>query len=945
MVDFLGKLETTYNCKFLFEPQVVKGLVVALEVDHLQQLSEVLADIGEQHRLEFEEIEPDFWVLKPAFHYGLLQGHVYNVDGEPLIGASLYDPLSERGTATDIEGYYELWLPSGDVNLQVSFIGYQPLVDSCWISYGQHGERNFTLQSSLDLVEVIVEGHARNSLAFLAPPTPAEKITAEDIARIPVTELGQLLQFLAPSFHTTYQTNSDGTDHIDPAALRGLGPDQLLILVDGKRRHSSALVNVNSTVGRGSVATDLNAIPLSAIDRIEILPDGATAQYGADAIAGVINLVLKDSTAENNVRLLSGITQEGDGRRLGLDGHQQLWRKPNSYGNLSWRLDYRSTVNRSGNYQGLIFGDDRDENTTARAAFFRHNTFRDERVMNVGSAAISNAGVHWNGQFQLQPNNRLYTYVNANVRRGRAGGFYRFPYQLRKQSGLYDLGFSPTISPRIADVSAVLGWRTQHRQWEMDISGNTGWNFANIYVENSNNASLGLSSPTSAMAGRLRYGQHIAQVDLVRPSTDMQPYVWRLGASWRNEYFQQLAGDEWSWQNYGDTTRFGEPKEAGIQVFPGYRPDNTVRAQRHSWGAYWSVERYFGKTFYPMLALRWEYWPGSGHALLGKVAGNYQLSKQLRLQLAYNTGLRPPALAQQYFSSQSLQFVPDGIKLRGQEVAQLNSKHPLVQSLINGPLQAESSRNLSLGIAWRLRPNMKLTTSAYRIGIRNRIVLGSRLKGANSERLRALLAQHELGSVQFFTNALTTRTYGLDIGLQQHWRWREWCIQTQVSGSFNHTDVQTITLSETLQGLESQIFNREEEARLERAQPASKLIGRFTFQRKAWSIAWQATRFGSVAYWHPDDGQSDNWVVNQYSQQVESRDQVFTAKWLHDFSVHWERPNNFRLGLHLRNIFNTYPDTHKHFANTNDGVFRYSRYVQQFGVWGRYFTIDIQVTI
>lgn len=942
LTDGLELLEEKYQCAFLYETQLVRGQYFdPAWLTSFKHLEDILDQLSKETSLTFTEIDDGFWAIQVRHPYGQIRGYVYNDRGEPLTGASVFHPGSQRGASTDPTGLFEFWIPAGQTQLQVSYIGYQTVDTLIWLPFGQKQQLNVMLESSVDLTEVVVLGGAPHSLAYLSPNTDAEQLGPEEMGNLPLTDLGQLLQYAAPSFHSTYQTLSDGTDHIDPATLRGLGSDQLAVLINGQRRHSSALVNVNNTIGRGSVATDLNTIPLSAIERVEILPDGATAQYGSDAIAGVINVVLKDSIAPSSVHFMNGITTAGDGFQAGLNGHWQIRQTPRDFIHLSWRLDARSSVNRSGNYNGNVFGDSRDQQPDSLAAFFSQTGFSGQRVMEVGSAAIRNYGCFVRHERKIGTHGQFYQFGGANFRTGTARGFYRFPYQQHKQSGLYPWGFSPEIHPRIMDASWLSGWRRNLGAWQVDINQNVGLNQVNFLIKNSNNASLGLQSPTSARAGSLLYSQLITKCDASRTSADEQS-AWQVGLQWRNEFFRQVAGEEWSWKNYNTDTE--DQQEGGIQVFPGYRPENTARVWRSSWSAYLLFHQYINPRWHYALALRGESWIDNGSFLTGKAALTYRLNSGPKIRAALNTGLRPPSLAQAYFSSQSLQFVPEGDKLVGAEIAQLNSEHPLTRALGVGQLRAERSYNSSLQISWPIQDRGTISLTGYRVDIQNRIVLGSQLTGQNHPMLAAMLDANGLDRVQFFSNAIATTTYGLDLGLVRNWQWEAGILKVRLAASLNRTRLTKITLPEGLTGLETVIFNREDRARLEQAQPDSKIITQANWTVKNWQFAIQNTRFGAVTYHHPNDGSPDNWVVNNYSQQPASRDQTFRAKWITDLSLRWQARQNISCGLHARNIFNIYPDRHQHSANTNNGVFQYSRYVQQFGVWGTHCLLSCQLS-
>lgn len=942
LADGLELLEEKYHCSFLYETQLIRGQYFdPAWPTAYSRLEDILHRISEETSLAFTEIDDGFWAIQARHPYGQIRGYVYNDEGEPLIGASVFHPPSQRGASTDLSGYFEFWIPAGQAQLSISYIGYQTVDTLLWLPFGQQKQLAIKLKSSVDLTEVIVLGDMPYSLAYLSPNTDAEQIGQEEMGNLPLSDLGQLLQYAAPSFHSTYQTLSDGTDHIDPATLRGLGSDQLVVLINGQRRHSSALVNVNNTIGRGSVATDLNTIPLAAIDRVEILPDGATAQYGSDAIAGVINIVLKDSIAPSSIHYMNGITTAGDGFQVGLNGHWRLRQTQQGYFHLNWRIDARSSVNRSGNYNGSIFGDSRDQRPDSVAAFFAQTGFRDRRVMEVGSAAIRNYGCFIRQERKIGRLGQFYQFGGANFRTGAARGFYRFPYQQHKQSGLYPWGFSPEIHPRIIDASWLSGLRRNFGLWQVDLNQNIGINQVTFLIKNSNNASLGLQSPTSARAGSLLYNQLITKCDASRTSADKQS-AWQMGIQWRNEFFRQAAGEEWSWKNYNTNTE--DQQEGGIQVFPGYRPEHTARVWRTSWSAYLLFHQYINSHWHYALALRGESWTANNSFLTGKAALTYRSDRGLKIRAALNTGLRPPSLAQAYFSSQSLQFVPQEDKLVGAEIAQLNSEHPVTRALVGGQLRAERSYNSSLQISWPFLQQGTVSLTGYRVDIKNRIVLGSQLTGQDHPLLASMLDASGLDRVQFFSNAIATTTYGLDLGLMHSWPWKNGTLSWRLAASLNRTRLTTIELPNGLMGLETVLFNREDRARLEHGQPDSKIISQLSWTVKKWQISLQNTRFGSVTYHHPYDGSPDNWVVNNYSQQLASRDQTFRARWITDLSLRWQVRQNLSCGFHARNIFNIYPDRHQHSANTNNGVFQYSRYVQQFGVWGTHCLLSCQLS-
>ena len=286
---------------------------------------------------------------------------------QTLIGATVQVDGSDQGAITDIDGKYALSLADGTYTITVSYTGYEALSQSVTLS-GSDMTLDFSLKSGLVYSELIVTGTRASNRTDMESAVPVDVIDVSALSvTAPQTDVNQLLHATTPSFSSNTQTISDGTDHIDPAALRGLGPDQVLVLINGKRRHTTSLVNVNGTFGRGNVGTDLNAIPASAIERIEVLRDGAAAQYGSDAIAGVINIKLKETTNKLNLNLTTGAnfteaigpfggeTKSYDGEVIKLSANYGLDLMKNGYINFTGELGVRGSTNRMQEFQGGIF--------------------------------------------------------------------------------------------------------------------------------------------------------------------------------------------------------------------------------------------------------------------------------------------------------------------------------------------------------------------------------------------------------------------------------------------------------------------------------------------------------------------------------------------------------------------------------------------------------------
>jgi iron complex outermembrane receptor protein len=441
-----------------------------------------------------------------------------------------------------------------------------------------------------DLAEVVVVVGSRTPRTKVETPVPVDVVTKEEIRRSGATETGRILSTLAPSYISTPQTIADGSDHIDPASLRGLGPDQVLVLINGKRRHRSALLHLNGTFGRGTVGVDLNAIPSASIERIEILRDGAASQYGSDAIAGVINIVTRHSTDVLDINARGGITGEGDGEQLTASANYGVAIGDRGFLNLTAQFLQREPTNRSGQYTGTIYTDDVPADEAMLAA---SGLTRDDFAMRIGEASATVGMVSYNLEVPLGEHETFYSFGDLTHRFGEAGAFYRFPKQTSQNvPEYYPNGFLPKIDTTINDLSSTVGVRGERAGWNIDLSLTHGQNSFRFNVEDSVNASLGTDSPISFDAGALRFAQTLGDLDLRRPiDSPLKMLAFVVGSEFRVENYQIEAGDEASYVDGG--AMFGDPpapKIPGSQGFPGFQPSNEVDRSRNNIGVYTGFE-------------------------------------------------------------------------------------------------------------------------------------------------------------------------------------------------------------------------------------------------------------------------------------------------------------------------------------------------------------------
>lgn len=855
-----------------------------------------------------------------------------------LPGAKVVLEGTAFSASTDVNGNFRLKVNAGEYLLKASFVLY--LTQSLPVKVSEndsiHVELNLVAGFSID--QPVALGTRAQPRSLLETVVPVDVISPREVSSSSQVELNNILQYLSPSFHSTNQTISDGTDFINPATLRGLGPDQILVLVNGKRRHTSSLVNVNGTIGRGTVGTDLNAIPVTAIDRIEILRDGAAAQYGSDAIAGVINIILKEQTGIINIDNRMGINQDGDGTTVFSGVNYGLEVGKGGFFNLSAEYRKRESTNRAGNYTGTVFSENPEQESAmlAQTDFFNQTGFDGKQVMEIGSASTLDLNVFFNSEIPLTRKATFYAHGGRNYREGVTRGFYRFP-KLNQQvvQELYPTGFSPQLLGDIRDGSITVGIRGRKNNWLLDFSNTSGINELDFTVKNSNNASLGMASPSVFYAGGYLYQQNNTSFDASRTYDWLEGVNIAFGGEIRIENYQILAGEEASWSNGGDTLMInGETiaRTPGAQMFPGFQPENALNRFRTNNSAYIDIETHFTDKLLVELAGRYVQYTDFAGQGVGKLAGRYRLFDFMSLRMGFATGYRAPSLHQVYFNNVSAQFV-NGEAVR---VGTFNNQSAVTEAFGIQNLQPELSRHLSAGFTSRIADNLTFTFDYYNIMIEDRIVLSGRF----GEDYDQILAPLQVSAAQFFTNAIDSRTTGADAVVVYQHELGEGSLLMSLAGNFTKTKViGTIKVPKALEGQEDVLFNREEVSRVESAQPNFKINSVVSYQFRKYRVQMGNTYFGEVNYVHPDDGDPTNWQLNELTGQVESRDQVFSPKLITDLMFSMQIIDNLNWTIGVNNLFNVYPDKHQHSANINNGLFTYSRRVQQFGIGGaNYFT-------
>jgi iron complex outermembrane receptor protein len=817
-------------------------------------------------------------------------------DGLSLPGATVSIEALNLSATTDSEGRYTLNLPADaagqSYEVKVTSAGLVPRTWTFRPEAGTSTIQNFAL--SLTFAEEITVG-SRAVGVEAEKAVPVDVLTARQIETAGFTETMQVIQALAPSFNFPRTTIADGSASVRPATLRGLGPDQILVLVNGKRRHNTALVHVNATVGRGSTGVDLNAIPVSMIERVEILRDGAAAQYGSDAIAGVMNIVLKSGKSPLTLSAKAGaaITDQGVGDNV-TDG--ELVDASATYG---WNLG-------SGWLSAGV--EYRDRSRTNRAA----PDLRDQIQAGDGGRNAVEQPNHWvgdpeardlmgflNAQFPIGTGTSfLYAFGGWSQRDALAPGFYRRALQAQTIRSIYPLGFLPKIETDTVDLAGTVGVRGVRSEWYWDLSATYGSNSMDFNIVDTLNTSLGPTSPLEFFAGTMSANQFVANADLSRQLELglSGPTNLAVGVEFRREGYQIEAGEEGSYIDGGFPDQFGNPAIPGAQVFAGWRPSNERDESRRNVAAYLDAEGDVMPRVRLGLAGRVENYSDFGSTADGKVTARFKLHDRAVIRGAASTGFRAPSLAQSNFSATSTNFLNLGQGLVPVEVATFPVASAPARALGATDLKPEESTHLSAGLVLTPLDSVDLTADFYRIDIDDRIVLSGNFTDV---RVRNLLAPFgRFGSARFFTNAIDTQTTGWDLTAAYRVAMSD-AGSLRLSAAYNRNETEIVGLAPTpaeLVGFESVLFDREQRRRIECGQPKDNLRLAADWLRGRFNAVVRGSRYGEYCY--PQNGTAANPAVN---------DQTFSAKWIADLEASF-RMQQLTLGAGVQNLFDTYPE-------------------------------------
>jgi iron complex outermembrane receptor protein len=798
---------------------------------------------------------------------------------------------------------------------------YAQVQDAAPIQAQQAAE---TTTDDIQKVVIVSTGSRGAQRTMVDTPVPIDVLSSRELTKTGQATLDKSMQFRVPSFNTVQTPVNDATSLLDPYEIRNMGPSRVLILINGKRKNMSSLVYTQTSPGRGESGSDISAIPADAIKRIEVLRDGASAQYGSDAIAGVVNIILKDNAEGGAVTARAGITHEHDGGMGGVSLNQGF-PLGGDRGFFNYTID-ASRVNlasRSGTVSAAGEASDFGASLAEVQAFL--SKYPDARNVNGSPKTKAFKGL-FNTRYDIGEGVAIYgnaAYVNKKIN---SFANYRTPYWRPTDYGLlhpagtpYE-GYQPTFDGTLDDYNATGGVKMDLAGWNADFSLTYGGNKQKYNVDHSVNRSMeddvldGIStehSPTSFNAGGVKFEHYVFNGDISKQLTDTLNFY--AGTELRHEKFEVIAGDRFSWQG------------TGADSFAGNHPDNSFPSSRSNYGVYGGATWDITKDFLLDGTGRWEKYTDFGSAFVWKLSTRWKANDWVTVRASASKGFRAPSLAQIYTQKAQYSFVPgSGIQVSGL----VNNVSPEATALGVPRLKAEKSDNITLGLGLKPDENTSITLDYYSIKVKDRIVLGKEIKpicpkpvlpisdpGYAAEQaaylacvaaspLDSVMVPRGLVSVSFFVNALTTRTEGLDYVLsRKNIPLADGKLTLNLSGNYTRKNERdgAVNNPQLIADADQSVMDATQEALMFTSRPKFKTIVGADWDYKKLNLSLNNTVFGPTRF--RQAGLDSN---------LETK---FKTKTVTDFAVNYNLTSNMTLSFNVNNVFNTTPEWEFHALN------------------------------
>jgi iron complex outermembrane receptor protein len=868
-----------------------------------------------------------------------IKGKVTDKLGITVPYMNIIEKGTKNGTITDDAGEFSITvknLPTTLVVSSLSFISKEVNVSS---------KSYLTIvveESNVSLDEIVLIGSRGKPRTTFDSPVPIDNIKISELAQTGKGVLDQQLMFKVPSYNSTQQPISDAAAHFSPADLRGLFPSRTLVLVNGKRKNASALVYSYVTPGRGEVGVDMKSVPSAALERVEILRDGAAAQYGSDAVAGVINLVLKKSMAPF-VNTSYSVTTEGDGEQYQLETGFGVNIADKGYANFTFNYFNQKRTQRAGKvtsvedeagYWGVT--NTTDYNTSDLTAFLDRNPSAGFQV-GLPDMTITNFSYNTGYTLDEETDTEVYSFGTLANRSGSAPQFARVPYWVTGFEQIYpgqDF-FLAEMAPQIKDYTLALGIKTVYNGWNFDLSSTMGKNRIDYYITNSFNQSYGASSPSDFYNGAHQFSHVVNNLDIVKTfegENDKSISI-AFGAEHRTERFVTEEGELAS---YNDATPdVGD--RTGSESFGGFKPENASNDYRSNIGIYTDISADLSKSFLIGGALRFENYSDFGSNTSWKLNTRWKTdNEKLALRGSVSSGFRAPSLHQLFYTAITTTLTENGIQQNGI----LNNSDPALRALGIPKLNPETSSSIGAGVSYRITRKVGITADIYQIDVDDRIALSGQVTptGDPASPIDQTLDAVNVGAAGFFLNAINTRTKGIDIVFSYDYIYLgNGVLSGSIAANFNKTEVTGTNFPKFIKdnNLQDAIFSREDISRVESWRPRQKIIAAANYKINKFTAGISFMNYGKVTYRHASDP---------------SNDATYSGKTLTDINFSYGLTDKINFTLGINNLFNIYPDTFADAYSDNGGVpndrnldfvgrFKYPWQTTQFGIDGtRIFT-------
>lgn len=944
LLDVLNDMKTKSKFNFFYNvDEIEEGKKISVKADNLA-FEEVLKEIGKKANFDYafngEQVVLTAAVSPVVVTEDVIQdrqvtGTVVDQDGNPLPGANVIVKGTSTGAQTDFDGMFSIQVPEDQNTLVVSYVGFKN------VEVNVEGKSSVEVQLTPDagqLDAVVVVGTRGKPRTSFDSPVAVDNFKTKDLQKTGKTTVDQQLMLRVPSYTATEQPVSDAAAHFSPAGLRGLFPSRTLVLVNGKRKNASALVYSYVTPGRGEVGVDMKAIPSAALENVEVLRDGAAAQYGSDAIAGVINLVMKEKV-DPFINNSFSTTTRGDGEQYQLESGFGVDIGQDGYANFTLsHMDSKATQ-RAGEITSLedeagYWGiPNSNYSLNDLSSFLDRNPGAGFQV-GLPNMTITNFAYNLGFTLDEETSTEIYSFGTLTDREGSAPQFARVPYWVPGFQAIYpdqDF-FLAKMAPQIRDHTFSLGLRTTHNEWNFDLSSTLGKNRIDYYIEDSFNQSFAGASPSDFYNGAHQFSHVVNNLDVNRTFYDagLEALSVAFGVEHRTERFVTEEGE---FASYGD----GESPNAqggrtGSESFGGFSPENASDDYRSNIGFYTDITADFTEDFLVSGALRYENYSDFGSNVSWKLASRYKtLDDKLVFRGSVSSGFRAPSLHQVYYTATTTTLTTNGVQQNGI----LDNGNPALRALGIPELDAETSFNLSAGLTYRISQNSGITIDAYQIDVDDRIVLSGQVTatGDPNSPIDQTLNSVGVGSAGFFLNAINTRTQGIDIVYSyNNIELGRGFLGGSIAANFNKTEVQSTNFPSFIENnnLGDALFSREDVSRVETWRPREKIVATANYEIGKFTSTLSLMYYGDVTYRHPGNPADDA---------------TYGGKTLTDLSFNYAFTDKINFTLGVNNLFDVFPDTfaeayagrggHPQDRNLDFvGRFKYPWQTTQFGIDG-----------